>query len=104
VVALIQAAIIFQASARATTPDGFPVIDQPRVLIVSFDGLRPDAITAATAPTLTDLIASGSYDAAALAEIPAVTLPNHLCMAPQRGSILLIPLTLVETGRRRHRR
>lgn len=80
VVALVLAAFTFQASARATTPDGFPVVEHPRVLIVSFDGLRPDAITAATAPTLTDLIASGSYDAAALAEIPAVTLPNHLCM------------------------
>jgi len=80
VLTLISVATSWSPTARATTPDGFPNVDHPRVLIVSFDGLRPDAITAATAPTLTDLIAAGAYDAAALAEIPAVTLPNHLCM------------------------
>ncbi len=51
-----------------------------RVMIVSFDGLRPDAISEASAPTLWSLIESGSYQPAALAEIPAVTLPNHSSM------------------------
>lgn len=60
-------------SAATADPDA-------RVLIVSFDGLRPDAIDATTAPTLRGLIDGGSYHAAALAEIPAVTLPNHTSM------------------------
>lgn len=51
-----------------------------RVMIVSFDGLRPDAISETSAPTLWSLIEGGSYQPAALAEIPAVTLPNHSSM------------------------
>ena len=67
-------------NVRATSSVNIPTIDNPHVLIVSFDGLRPDAITPITAPTLTHLIEGGAYDAQALAEIPAVTLPNHACM------------------------
>lgn len=62
------------AAAQAITPDN------SRVFIVSFDGLRPDAINAETAPTLQGLIDGGSYNPAGLAEIPAVTLPNHTSM------------------------
>lgn len=51
-----------------------------RVLLVSFDGLRPDAINAEIAPTLQGLIDGGTYQPAALAEIPASTLPNHTSM------------------------
>ncbi|MCB9856729.1 MAG: alkaline phosphatase family protein [Phycisphaerales bacterium] len=54
--------------------------DNARVMIVSFDGLRPDAINADIAPTLQSLIDGGSYNPAGLAEIPAVTLPNHSSM------------------------
>lgn len=51
-----------------------------RVLLVSCDGLRPDAIPIASAPVLQRLIDAGSYQSRALAELPPVTLPNHASM------------------------
>ncbi|MFQ5502580.1 MAG: alkaline phosphatase family protein [Phycisphaerae bacterium] len=48
-----------------------------RVLLVSCDGLRPDAIPLANTPVLKRLIDTGSYQSRALAELPPVTLPNH---------------------------
>ncbi len=52
----------------------------PYVLLVSFDGLRPDAIGATDTPVLDRLIQTGSYQSKALAELPPVTLPNHTSM------------------------
>lgn len=51
-----------------------------RVLLISCDGLRPDAIDAADAPVLQHLIATGSFQSAALDEFPSSTLPNHTSM------------------------
>ncbi len=51
-----------------------------RVLLVSCDGLRPDAINRDNAPVLQDLIEGGGYQETALSEIPPVTLPNHISM------------------------
>ena len=51
-----------------------------RVLLVSCDGLRPDAIPPANTPVLQGLIDTGSYQSKALAELPPVTLPNHASM------------------------
>jgi arylsulfatase A-like enzyme len=51
-----------------------------RVLIVSIDGLRPDAIEAAGAETLKRLIARGAYCATARTIRPSVTLPSHTSM------------------------
>ncbi len=51
-----------------------------RVLIVSIDGLRPDAIEAANAATLKGLIARGAYCATAQTIRPSVTLPSHTSM------------------------
>jgi len=56
-------------------------IDSARhVLLVSFDGLRPDAIPATDTPVLDRLIQTGSYHPKCLAEFPPVTLPNHTSM------------------------
>ncbi len=52
----------------------------PYVLLVSFDGLRADAIAATDTPVLDRLIQTGSYQEKALAELPPVTLPNHASM------------------------
>lgn len=52
----------------------------PRVMIVSFDGLRPDAISKAQLPTVTSLIEEGSSQLTAMAEVPCITLPNHSSM------------------------
>ncbi len=51
-----------------------------RVMLISSDGLRPDAIERAGATVLQGLIAGGSYQATAVDEFPSVTLPNHASM------------------------
>ena len=56
-----------------------------RVVIISCDGLRPDAIDAANATVMQGLIATGSYQATCLNEMPPVTLPNHSSMLTGLG-------------------
>jgi hypothetical protein len=51
-----------------------------RVLIVSIDGLRPDAIAAAPAPNLIALTCSGAYSWTARTIEPSLTLPSHASM------------------------
>jgi len=51
-----------------------------QVLLVSIDGLRPDAITSRTAPFLMQFIREGVYFPRAQATLPSTTLPNHLSM------------------------
>lgn len=51
-----------------------------RVILISVDGLRPDAIAVADTPTLDGLIAGGAYSAFALCDLPPATLPNHTTM------------------------
>ena len=50
------------------------------VLVVSIDGLRPDAIAAYSAPTLQRLIREGSYTLSATTIDPSTTLPSHTSM------------------------
>lgn len=50
------------------------------VILVSIDGLRPDAIQAFNAPTLQRLIAEGSYTLSARTILPSKTLPSHTSM------------------------
>jgi arylsulfatase A-like enzyme len=62
------------------------------VLLVSIDGLRPDAIAAYDAPTLRRLIAEGSYTLSARTILPSKTLPSHTSMLtgepPERHGVL----------------
>jgi hypothetical protein len=51
-----------------------------RVLIVSFDGLRPDAIVEADMTNVISLIQSGAYTFGAQTIMPSVTLPSHASM------------------------
>jgi predicted AlkP superfamily pyrophosphatase or phosphodiesterase len=51
-----------------------------RVLILSIDGLRPDAILLAPMPTLTALMYSGAYSLSAQTIYPSSTLPSHTSM------------------------
>ncbi len=51
-----------------------------RVLILSIDGLRPDAISLAPMPTLTALMYSGAYTLSARTIYPSSTLPSHTSM------------------------
>jgi predicted AlkP superfamily pyrophosphatase or phosphodiesterase len=50
------------------------------VILVSIDGLRPDAIAAFKAPTLSKLIEEGSYTLSATTILPSKTLPSHTSM------------------------
>ena len=50
------------------------------VIVVSVDGLRPDAIGAYNAPTLQRLMREGSYTLAASTINPSKTLPSHTSM------------------------
>ncbi len=50
------------------------------VVLVSVDGLRPDAIEAYGAPTLQRLMREGSYTLAATTIDPSKTLPSHTSM------------------------
>lgn len=62
------------------------------VILVSVDGLRPDAIEVFKAPTLGKLIAEGSYTLAATTIFPSKTLPSHTSMLtgepPDRHGVL----------------
>ena len=49
-------------------------------MIISIDGLRPDAWEAANTPGLDALRMQGAYSAAAQAVLPSVTLVNHASM------------------------
>jgi membrane-anchored protein YejM (alkaline phosphatase superfamily) len=62
------------------------------VVLVSIDGLRPDALTAATCPNLTAFKSLGAYILDASSVFPSLTLPCHTSMfysvPPQRHGIL----------------
>lgn len=53
---------------------------RPLVLLLSIDGLRPDAIRAAEAPTFLRLMNEGSSTWSARTVMPSVTLPCHTSM------------------------
>jgi predicted AlkP superfamily pyrophosphatase or phosphodiesterase len=50
------------------------------VILVSIDGLRPDAIKKFEAPTLLRLLREGSYSLSARTILPSSTLPSHTSM------------------------
>jgi hypothetical protein len=51
-----------------------------RVLIVSFDGLRPDAIAEAKMTNVLSLMQTGAYTFGAQTIMPSLTLPSHTSM------------------------
>lgn len=67
-----------EAPLPTSTPTPLPVIE--RVLIVSFDGLRPDAIEAANMETVLSLMENGAYTLSAQTISPSLTLPAHASM------------------------
>lgn len=60
------------------TPSPLPAIS--RVLIVTFDGLRPDAIAAAEMANVISLMQNGAYTLRAQTISPSLTLPAHASM------------------------
>jgi predicted AlkP superfamily pyrophosphatase or phosphodiesterase len=53
---------------------------EPRVLIVSVDGLRPDCLLRAEAPVIRELMKTGSFTMWATTTEAAITLPSHTSM------------------------
>jgi len=66
------------------TPEQILVTQLPalvrRVLILSIDGFRPDAMPLAPMPILTDLLTSSAYTLTAQTVYPSVTLISHASM------------------------
>jgi arylsulfatase A-like enzyme len=65
-------------STPTVTPT--PVYQVRRVLILSIDGLRPDAISLAPMPNLQKLMQSSAYTLSAQTVYPSVTLVSHTSM------------------------
>ncbi|MDO8753251.1 MAG: alkaline phosphatase family protein, partial [Anaerolineales bacterium] len=65
-------------STSTLTPTPAPLAR--RVLILSIDGLRPDAISLAPMPNLTSLMHSAAYTLSAQTIYPSVTLPAQTSM------------------------
>lgn len=80
----------FASPLAAGTPD-LPIRATNHVVIVSLDGLRPDAIQKFGAKTLQRLMREGSYTLAAQTILPSKTLPSHTSMltgvAPESHAI-----------------
>ncbi len=51
-----------------------------RVVVVSVDGLRPDALSAASTPTISRLWKRGAYSFRAQTVFPPITVPSHASM------------------------
>lgn len=66
------------ASTPTLTPT--PAPHATRVLILSIDGLRPDAIDLAPMPNLLALMQNSAYTLNAQTILPSVTLPSHASM------------------------
>lgn len=90
-------ALLLTLASASCTRDAptVPLVDPvllPRVVVISIDGLRPDAIAAANAPTLLQLIAEGAATLTAQSVVPSLTLPSHASMltgvTPSRHGIL----------------
>jgi len=73
------------------------------VVLVSIDGLRPDAIGAYAAPTLQRLRREGSYSMRASTIMPSKTLPSHTSMLtgepPERHGVLWNTAVTADTSR-----
>lgn len=76
-----------QGGAAATRP----AVREPRVLIITVDGLRPDVLLRADAPNIRRLMASGSFTMWAQTVPECYTLPAHVSIltgvSPQKHGI-----------------
>ena len=72
-----QAVVPVADSAVAVTPDAALT---EHVVVISIDGLRPDAIAKYDARTMERLMREGSYTLDAKTILPSTTLPSHTSM------------------------
>jgi arylsulfatase A-like enzyme len=71
---------IASATLASPTPENTPSPHPARVLILSIDGFRPEAITMAPMPNLQNLITESAYSLSAQTIYPSSTLPAHSSM------------------------
>lgn len=73
---------LLPATAEVFLPTATPLPLQPinRVMLITFDGLRPDAIEAADMKNLKALMQTGAYTLSAQTIMPSITLPAHSSM------------------------
>lgn len=93
-VAFARSGWLFLAALAACAPARTPPLSAPpaelgrivpgrvtdHVIIISLDGMRPDAITRFRPRTLRRLIAEGSHSPEAQTTLPSRTLPSHMSM------------------------
>ncbi|KXK14900.1 MAG: type I phosphodiesterase/nucleotide pyrophosphatase [Chloroflexi bacterium OLB14] len=63
-----------------STATSMPMPNVARVLIISFDGLRPDVIQTADMSNVMALMQAGAYSLSAQTIFPSLTLPSHTSM------------------------
>jgi predicted AlkP superfamily pyrophosphatase or phosphodiesterase len=90
--------VLFGNSCSSPTHPGNAV----RVVLISLDGLRPDAVTATNTPTLVRLAKEGASTLNAQTVLPSLTLPAHTSMVtglvPTRHGITWNDDTSAQTG------
>src|SRR5688572_850900 len=107
-VAVVMVTVAGACSPRYIRSEAIPVSVQApdaritrNVVVVSVDGLRPDAIGTFAAPTLQRLIREGSYSLSASTIHPSKTLPSHTSMLtgqpPERHGVLWNNVTSAES-------
>ncbi len=93
-IAFARSGWLFLAALAACAPARTPPLSAPpaelgrivpgrvtnHVIIISLDGMRPDAITRFRPRTLRRLIAEGSHSPEAQTTLPSRTLPSHMSM------------------------
>jgi predicted AlkP superfamily pyrophosphatase or phosphodiesterase len=98
-----SARYLTSGAAHRVVPD-LPAQSVTRhVVLVSIDGLRPDAIGAFAAPTLQRLTREGSYTLRASTITPSKTLPSHTSMLtgepPEQHGVLWNNAATADTDR-----
>lgn len=68
------------STAGPVTPTETPFPHPARVLVLSIDGFRPEAITSAPMPILEELLGTSAYSLHAQTIYPSSTLPAHASM------------------------
>jgi predicted AlkP superfamily pyrophosphatase or phosphodiesterase len=96
IVLLASITLLFASSAVAQQPTVSLAVPSSKsdrsVILISVDGLRPDAIQVFQAATMRNLIDEGSYTLNASTILPSKTLPSHASMLtgelPERHGVL----------------
>ena len=73
-------AILILGGAVPNVPRASQVATAQHVLIISIDGLRPEALLQATTPNMDLLIKNGAFSSQAQTVVPSITLPSHASM------------------------